>query len=453
MSVGATPSLNFIGDTVGDVAPHAMSEMRGIRFASGNSPTTEAISLSDFRNQVLTPVASEQAKIHASDKQFGDNFGAAVSISGDGNTALVGAYLEDTGGTDAGAAYIFTRSGTSWSQQAKIQASDKDQYDNFGYSVSISGDGTTALVGAYAEDAAAGAAYIFTRSGTSWSQQAKIQASDKQAQDYFGISTSISSDGNTALVGAYAEDTGGSGAGAAYTFTRSGTTWTQQAKIQASDKQQGSLFAYSVSISGDGNTALFGAFGDGADVSGAGAAYIFTRSGTAWTEQAKIQGSDKQLGDLFGRSVSISSDGNTALVGAYGEDTGASAAGAAYIFTRSGTAWTEQAKIQASDAGASDFFGFFVSISSDGNTAIVGARGHDAIVGAFTIYDTGAAYIFTRSGTTWTQQQKIQASDKEQSDQFGYSVSISSDGNTAIVGVFGEGTGGSAYIFETSYYI
>ena len=399
MSVGATPSLNFIGDTVGDVAPHAMSEMRGIRFASGNSPTTEAISLSDFRNQVLTPVASEQAKIHASDKQFGDNFGAAVSISGDGNTALVGAYLEDTGGTDAGAAYIFTRSGTSWSQQAKIQASDKDQYDNFGYSVSISGDGTTALVGAYAED------------------------------------------------------TGGSGAGAAYTFTRSGTTWTQQAKIQASDKQQGSLFAYSVSISGDGNTALFGAFGDGADVSGAGAAYIFTRSGTAWTEQAKIQGSDKQLGDLFGRSVSISSDGNTALVGAYGEDTGASAAGAAYIFTRSGTAWTEQAKIQASDAGASDFFGFFVSISSDGNTAIVGARGHDAIVGAFTIYDTGAAYIFTRSGTTWTQQQKIQASDKEQSDQFGYSVSISSDGNTAIVGVFGEGTGGSAYIFETSYYI
>ena len=399
MSVGATPSLNFIGDTVGDVAPHSMSEMRGIRFASGNSPTTEAISLSDFRNQVLTPVASEQAKIHASDKQFGDNFGAAVSISGDGNTALVGAYLEDTGGTDAGAAYIFTRSGTSWSQQAKIQASDKDQYDNFGYSVSISGDGTTALVGAYAED------------------------------------------------------TGGSGAGAAYTFTRSGTTWTQQAKIQASDKQQGSLFAYSVSISGDGNTALFGAFGDGADVSGAGAAYIFTRSGTAWTEQAKIQGSDKQLGDLFGRSVSISSDGNTALVGAYGEDTGASAAGAAYIFTRSGTAWTEQAKIQASDAGASDFFGFFVSISSDGNTAIVGARGHDAIVGAFTIYDTGAAYIFTRSGTTWTQQQKIQASDKEQSDQFGYSVSISSDGNTAIVGVFGEGTGGSAYIFETSYYI
>ena len=174
---------------------------------------------------------------------------------------------------------------------------------------------------------------------------------------------------------------------------------------------------------------------------------------SVWLQQAKIQASDKQAQDYFGITADISGDGNTALVGAYAEDTGGSGAGAAYIFTRSGTAWTEQAKIQASDAGASDFFGFFVSISSDGNTAIVGARGHDAIVGAFTIYDTGAAYIFTRSGTTWTQQQKIQASDKEQSDQFGYSVSISSDGNTAIVGVFGEGTGGSAYIFETSYYI
>ena len=168
MSVGATPSLNFIGDTVDDVAPHSMSEMRGIRFASGNSPTTGPISLSDFRNQVITSVWLQQAKIQASDKQASDYFGR-VSISGDGNTAIVGTLYEDTGGGNAGAAYIFTRSGTTWSQQAKIQASDKQAFDNFGNSVAISYDGSTSIVGAYAEDAGvsntgnAGAAYIYRR--------------------------------------------------------------------------------------------------------------------------------------------------------------------------------------------------------------------------------------------------------------------------------------------------
>ena len=455
MSVGATPSLNFIGDTVGDVAPHAMSEMRGIRFASGNSPTTGAISLSDFRNQVLTQSIFEQAKIQASDKETYDYFGGSVAISGDGNTAIAGAFFESTGGSAAGAAYIFTRSGTTWTQQAKIQASDKQASDYFGVSVSISGDGNTALVGSTGEDTGgsdAGAAYIFTRSGTTWTQQAKIQASDKQATDRFGVSVSISGDGNTAIVGASYEDTGGSAAGAAYIFTRSGTTWTQQAKIQASDKQAGDFFGTSVSISGDGNTALVGASYEDTGATDAGAAYIFTRSGTTWTQQAKIQASDKQASDLFGVSVSISGDGNTALVGSSGEDTGGSDAGAAYIFTRSGTTWTQQAKIQASDKQASDRFGTSVAISSDGNTAIVGAYEEDTGGSA-----AGAAYIFTRSGTTWTQQQKIQASDKQGGDRFGRSVFISSDGNTALVGAQYEDTGatdaGAAYIFENSYYI
>ena len=217
MSVGATPSLNFIGDTVGDVAPHAMSEMRGIRFATGNSPTTGAISFSDFRNQVLTALWPEQAKIQASVKEYNGQFGYSVSISGDGNTAIVGARYGDT----VGAAYIFTRSGTSWSEQAKIQASDKENYDYFGGSVSLSADGNTAIVGAYGEDALKGAAYTFTRSGTSWSQQAKIQASDRQQGDWFGWSIAISGDGTTAIVGARYEDTvGAMDAGAAYIFER-----------------------------------------------------------------------------------------------------------------------------------------------------------------------------------------------------------------------------------------
>jgi N-acetylglucosamine kinase-like BadF-type ATPase len=361
---------------------------------------------------------------------------------------------EDTGGDRAGAAYIFTRSGTTWTQQAKIQASDKEQRDEFGYSVSISSDGNTAIVGAYLEDTGAtdaGAAYIFTRSGGTWTQQAKIQASDKETNDWFGWSVSISGDGNTAIVGATGEGTGDTGA--AYIFTRSGGTWTQQAKIQASDKQAYDNFGWSVSISSDGNTALVGSPGEGTGGVLAGAAYIFTRSGTTWTQQQKIQASDKEQVDRFGYSVFISSDGNTAIVGAHGEDTGATSAGAAYIFTRSGTTWTQQAKIQASDKEANDQFGYSVSISGGGNIAVVGAYLEDTGGDR-----AGAAYIFTRSGTTWTQQQKIQASNLEGGDEFGWSVSISSDGNTAIVGARSEDTGasgaGAAYIFiQSGYYI
>ena len=165
-------------------------------------------------------------------------------------------------------------------------------------------------------------------------QQAKIQASDKQAYDYFGESVSISEDGNTAIVGAYYEDTGGNDAGAAYIFVRSGSTWTEQVKIQASDKEAGDLLGISVSISGDGNIAIVGA--RGRDItpaaSDAGAAYIFVRSGSTWTEQVKIQSSDIEAGDLLGYSVSISGDGNTVIVVAISEDTGGDIAGAAYIF-------------------------------------------------------------------------------------------------------------------------
>jgi len=399
--------------------------------------------------------AIQQAKIQASDAQANDQFGQSVSISSDGNTAIVGSWFEDTGGSNAGSAYIFTRSGMTWSQQAKIQASDIEGNDRFGYSVSISSDGDTAIVGAYAEDTGgsnAGSAYIFTRSGTTWSQQAKIQASDIEANDWFGWSVSISGDGDTAIVGARFEDTTATDAGSAYIFTRSGTTWSQQAKIQASDAQASDYFGSIVSISSDGDTAIVGTQYEDTGGGDAGSAYIFTRSGTTWSQQAKIQASDIQGNDYFGQSVSISSDGNTAIVGAQYEDTTASNAGSAYIFTRSGTTWSQQAKIQASDAQANDYFGQSVSISSDGNTAIVGAYGEDTggIANTYAT-DAGSAYIFTRSGTSWSQEAKIQASDAEALDFFGWSVSISGDGNTAIVGAYGEDTGGtdagSAYIF------
>ena len=420
-----------------------------IRFDVSDGTNVSNVSHSFTISFVTWSNATQEAKLQASDRQAYDFFGNSVSLSSDGDTAIIAAKNEDTTYAEAGSVYIFTRSGTTWSQQAKIQASDAQGTDYFGYDVSISSDGDTAIIGATHEDTTAtdaGSAYIFTRSGTTWSQQAKIQASDAEASDQFGNAVSISNDGNTAIVGAYLEDTTASAAGSAYIFTRSGTNWSQQAKIQASDAEANDNFGYAVSISNDGNTAIVGAYRESTTASNAGSVYIFTRSNTTWSQQAKIQASDAEATDYFGVSVSISNDGNTAIVGAYTEDTTYSDAGSAYIFTRSGTTWSQQAKIQASDAEASGQFGNSVSISSDGDTAIIGARNVDT-----TAINSGAAYIFTRSGTTWSQQAKIQASDAQSSDNFGFDVSISSDGGTAIVGAYLEDTGGtsagSAYIF------
>ena len=393
--------------------------------------------------------ATQQAKVQASDPEQWSNFGWAVSISSDGDTAIASTPYATTSGSQVGAVYIFTRSGTSWSQQQKLQASDKAAGDQFGMSVSISNDGDTAIVGARREDTNgdnAGAAYIFTRSGTSWSQQQKIQASNAGQYDEFGQSVSISGDGNRVVVGAIYEDTDATNSGGAYVFSRSGTTWSQEALIKASDAATSDHFGEAVSIDSDGDTAIVGAAYEDAGGGNAGAAYVFTRSGTSWSQQAKIQSSDIQAGDYFGQSIFISGDGNTAIIGAKSEDTSGSDAGTVYIFTRSGTSWSQQQKLQAGDAEASDNFGRSVSISNDGNTAIVGANNEDA--GGS---NAGAAYVFTRSGTTWSQQDKIQSSDIQAGDNFGEAVSISDDGSTAIIVAINEDTTGSSagtvYIF------
>ena len=376
----------------------------------------------------------EKQKITASDAAAGDYFGHSVSLSSDGSTALVGAQSKSSA---AGAAYIFTRSGSTWTQQAKLTASDAAGNDYFGVSVSLSSDGSTALVGARGKSSNAGAAYVFTKSGSTWTEQQKITASDAAAGDYFGHSVSLSSDGSTALVGAYGKSSLHTSDGAAYIFTRSGSTWTQQAKLTASDAVVNDYFGYSVSLSSDGSTALVGAYYKSTDT---GAAYIFTKSGSTWSQQQKITASDAVTGDRFGYSVSLSADGSTALVGAHRKY---SNIGAAYIFTRSGSTWTQQSILTASDA-ANDYFGWSVSLSGDGSTALVGA--------AYKSSNTGAAYIFTRSGSTWTQQQKITASDAATQDFFGHSVSLSSDGSTALVGAHQEDPGsisnaGSAYFY------
>ena len=379
---------------------------------------------------------TQQAKVQASDPDAYDRFGISVAI--DGDTVVVGSYLEDAGGSSAGAAYVFTRSGTTWSQQAKLVASDAQVNDYFGFSVAIDGD--TIVAGAYREGAGgenAGAAYVFTRSGTTWSQQAKLVASDAQAYDEGGQNVAIA--GDTIVVAAPFEDTGGTQAGAVYVFTRSGTTWSQQAKIQASDKSEQDIFGISTAINGD--TIVVGAtLSYSISPSAGGAAYVFTRSGTSWSQQAKLRSSDVENSDHFGISVAI--DGDTMVAGAYLEDTGAGRAGSAYVFTRSGTSWSQQAKIQASDAAANVEFG--VSVAIDGDTIVAGAYKEDT--GAS---DAGAVYVFTRSGTSWTQAKKVQAADAQASDYLGHRVGIS--GNTMVAGAYLEDTGGdqagAAYTF------
>ena len=376
----------------------------------------------------------------------GGGLGSSIAISADGNTAIVGARFDDASPNENnGAAYIFTRSGSTWTEQQKILASDRMNYENFGSSVAISADGNTVLIG---KDQSA-AAYIFTRSGSTWVEQQKILASDGGD---FGQSVAISADGNTVLIGSRTQDTFPTeDNGAAYIFTRSGSTWVEQQKILTSDIESNDQLGFSVAISADGNTVLIGTRNESTSPNSFnGAAYIFTRSGNTWVEQQKILASDRQDFDDFGFSVAISADGNTVLIGAVSEDTSPNANnGAAYIFTRSGSAWTEQQKILSSDAQDFDDFGSSVVISADGNTVIVGASSE----GTSPNFSNGAAYIFTRSGSTWTEQQKILASDRMNGDNFGSSVAISADGNTVLIGAVSEDTSpnannGAVYAFD-----
>ncbi|HRI67309.1 MAG TPA: kelch repeat-containing protein [Polyangium sp.] len=341
-------------------------------------------------------VGLEQAKLDSRD-------GLAVSLSGD--TAVL-----------EGRARVFVsiRKGTTWTEQAVLFPSDGATGNNFGSALSISGD--TTLVGAKDDDLgpvmSRGSAYVFVRNGLNWTSQGKLVASDSAAYDYFGTSVSVS--GNTALVGAPKHDVGATmDQGAAYIFVRNGSMWTEQAKLVASDGAPLDSFGSAVSVSGD--TALVGATWLQSAMPQPGGAYVFVRNGDVWTQQAKLVASDAAPGAVVGYSVSIS--GDTALVGTNDSS-------AAYVFVRNGTTWTEQAKLVASDGTVGDSFGDAVSVWGD--TAVVGARRGNAVY-----LNQGVAYVFVREGTTWTEQSKIFASTGMIGGGFGKDVSLS--GDTALI--------------------
>jgi hypothetical protein len=390
---------------------------------------------------------AQEAKLTASDAAANAFFGGSVAISGD--TAIMGADADfDDGGTELnpGAAYVFLRSGVNWSQQQRLTASDGAASDHFGFAVGVDGD--TAIVGARRDDNAggtnAGAAYVFVRSGGVWTEQQKLTASDGAAGDDFGHSVAVW--GDTAVVGAPWDDhAGGTNAGAAYVFVRSGGVWSQQAKLIGSDTAFFDGLGVSVSVSA--STVVAGARGHN-DTGGTdcGAAYVFLRSGVVWSQQAKLLASDAAAFDALGSAVAVS--GDTAIAGAYADDhAGGGDAGSAYVYTRSGGLWTQQQKLIASDGAFGDNFGYSVGLSGD--FAVAGAIWNDPSG----LADAGAAYVFTRSGAVWTQQPKLTASDRAAGDRFGKAVAAG--GDTALIGAYfdnhaGGSLAGSAYVFRAA---
>ncbi len=387
----------------------------------------------------VLPVAKEKSrsgKLTASDGAAGVVFGYSASISSDGRTIVAGAQGSNF---RTGAAYVYKWNGSSW-VQTKLTASDGYEGDEFGSAVSVSATGNTVAVGAYWANVGAnvhqGAAYIYKWNGSSW-DETKLTASDGAAGDSFGYFLSISSDGKTVAAGAYQTN-------AVYVYKWNGSQWTET-KVTPSDSA--AVNNFSVAISPDGAVLVVGALGvDIGANTNQGAAYIFTWDGSFWTETQKLTASDGAAGDLFGISVSASSNGNTVLIGAYGVN---SKQGAAYIFTRNGPTWSEIKKLTASDGAANDYFGNSVSISANGTVAAVGSVSSDIAANN----DQGAAYVYTWNGSSWVDTRKLSASDGAATQYFGESVSLSSDGNIIVIGADGTDIGlntdqGAVYVFD-----
>ncbi|NBO38434.1 hypothetical protein EBU99_07605 [bacterium] len=390
---------------------------------------------------VSTPASAwvQEAYVKAANAGAGDYFGYSVALSGD--TLAVGAQFEasnqttitngtaassDNSASSAGAVYVYRRSGTTWAQEAYVKAANADSGDNFGNSVALSGE--TLAVGAYGEDSnqttitngtaassnnsasSAGAVYVYRRSGTQWAQEAYVKAVNADVSDYFGWSVALS--GETLVVGAFLEDSNqttitngaaassdnsASSSGAVYVYRRSGTQWAQEAYVKAANADAVDYFGYSVALSGDAlavgaiyedsnQNTISNGVGASSDnsASSAGAVYVYRRSGTTWAQEAYVKAANANASDSFGTSVALS--GDTLAVGAYGEasnqttitnstgasnDNSASDSGAVYVYRRSGTQWAQEAYVKAANADASDYFGYSVALSGD--TLAVGA--------------------------------------------------------------------------------
>jgi len=393
-----------------------------------------------------------QGKLSVGTNEF-QQLGSSVALSADGNTAIVGAPNDSN---DTGAAWVYTRSGNVWTIQGpKLVGKDNSggivTGAQQGYSVALSGDGNTALVGGPYDNGSAGtggvgAAWVFTRSGTQWTQKQKLIGLSSSGKPQYGTSVALSADGNTAIVGA-PNDSNGLGAAWVWTWSSTHNQWSGNPNpLVGTPATAKAGLGWSVALSSNGTTAIVGGPWDGgpdfnnvnADV---GAAWVFTRSGTQWTQQGnKLVGTNTWQGAEQGTSVALSADGNTAIVGGPGDNDGL---GAAWVFTRSGGVWTQQGpKVVANGSGMQ---GYSVALSGDGNRALVG--GPIGPLGN----GTGAAWAFTRSNGAWQPLGVTLVANNpnwwDVSEQ-GYSVALSGDGTTAIVGEPGDSTfAGAAWVY------
>ena len=399
------------------------------------------------------PPSSQASKLAAVDGDSGDRFGYSVAVSGDGTTAIVGSlYDEDPNGDYSGSAYVFSLEDGSWTQDTKLVPDDGDKNDRFGWSVAVSGDGMTAIIGAaWDEDPNgenAGSAYVFSQGEGSWTQDAKLVPKDGNARDLFGGSMAVSDDGTTAIIGApQDEKPNGDSAGSAYVFSRTGESWSQDTKLTPDDGGSGDEFGKSVAVSDDGMTTVIGALFAKNQSGGlpTGSAYVFSRTGGSWTQDTKLTPEDIDWGDRFGQSVAVSGSGTTTIIGApEDKEPNGDSSGSAYVFSRASGSWSQDAKLAPQDGDSGDLFGYSVAVSDSGTTPVVGAL-HDE--------ERGSAYVFSRTGGSWTEAAKLNPDGGQSSTMFGRSLAVSDAGDTIIVGADGETepnglTAGSAYLFE-----
>ena len=445
---------------------------------------TNALTLS-VSGTMTNSIAYLKASNTGSDDRF---FGDVLDLSSDGNTLAVGAPQEDssltgvnsietdTGAEDSGAVYVFTKNNNVWQQDAYIKASNTGNFDYFGSSISLSGDGKTLVVGAPKEDGTAdnsGAVYVFTHDGTDWSEQDYLKSNYIVEDDHFGGAGAldVSDDGSIIAIGAIGEDSNqvgtsniinndfklALGAGAAYIFTRTGSNWAQTAYIKASNSGAGDNFG-TLSLSGGGSTLVVGAPGEDDTASNSGAVYVFVYNGTKWLEKVRIKASNADPEDLFGgqQSIVISKDGLTFAVSAEGEDSDAlgingndgndgTNTSAVYVFRTQGadSDWIEEAYIK-SDHDNENLFGGKASLALDktgtrlaigsvfNSSSSLGVSSNSNNIGSLT--QAGAVYFYTKSGSSWAKTSFLKAPNTGSSDHFGVSVAIDETGATMVVG-------------------
>ena len=383
-------------------------------------------------NSVLAPLFVDEQKLTASDGAAFDEFGWSVAISG--STVVVGAWDHGISGNRAqGSAYVFNRQGGGWVETQKLTASDGATNDNFGWSVAISG--STIVIGAWGKmiggNPAQGSAYVFNRQGGSWTETQKLTASDGGVDSDFGYSVAFS--GSTLVVSAPGDDFT---RGSAYVFNRQGGSWVEEQKLTPSGGWPVPFFGQSVAVSG--LTIVVGASGDNFLQ---GSAYVFNRQRGKWVETQKLTASDGAANDEFGFSVAIT-DSTLVVSSPFHEIGGNPVQGSAYVFNRQRESWVEGQKLTASDGGREDGFGRSVAVS--GSIIVVGEP-FESMNGDVT---GGSAYVFNRQGGSWVEKQKLTAIDGGLFPFFGESVAVS--GSTVVVGAYNSGDmfQGSAYVFE-----